>query len=58
MEDLTTLSDADLVSEYRQALQIQEEAAERIRQLEDEHFARDFGKTALRWIVETSAVDS
>lgn len=58
MEDLTTLSDTELVDEYRLALQIQEETTERIRQLEDEHFARDFGKTALRWIVETSAIDS
>lgn len=58
MEDLTTLSDAELIDEYRQVLKMQEEATERILQLEDEHFTRDLGKTALRWIIETNDVDS
>lgn len=51
MEDLTLLSDTELVDEYRLALQQQAEVNERILALEDEHFSRNFGKTALRWLV-------
>lgn len=51
MEDLTLLSDTELVDEYRLALQQQAEVNERILMLEDEHFSRTCGKTALRWLV-------
>jgi hypothetical protein len=51
MEDLTLLSDTELVDEYRLALQQQAEVNERILTLEDEHFNRTCGKTALRWLV-------
>lgn len=51
MEDLALLSDDELVDEYRLALQQQAEVNERILALEDEHFSRNFGKTALRWLV-------
>ena len=51
MEDLTLLSDTELVDEYRLALQQQVEVNERILTLEDEHFSRTCGKTALRWLV-------
>lgn len=52
MEDLVLLSDEELVNEYRLALQQQAEASERILALEDEHFSRNFGRTALSWLVK------
>lgn len=52
MEDLALLSDEELVDEYRLALQQQAEASERILALEDEHFSRNFGRTALSWLVK------
>jgi len=55
MEDLTLLSDEELVDEYRLALQQQAEVNERILTLEDEHFSRTCGRTALRWLVEDTA---
>nr|DAJ52015.1 MAG TPA: D-ornithine 4,5-aminomutase alpha-subunit [Caudoviricetes sp.] len=52
MENLALLSDEELVDEYRLALQQQAEVNERILTLEDEHFSRTCGRTALRWLVE------
>lgn len=52
MEDLTLLSDTELVDEYRLALQQQAEVNERILTLEDEHFSRTCGKIALKWLAE------
>lgn len=46
------MSDDELVDEYRLALQQQAEATERILALEDEHFSRNFGRTALSWLVK------
>ncbi len=51
MEDLALLSDEELVDEYRLALQQQTEVNERILALEDEHFSRTCGRTALGWLV-------
>lgn len=50
MEGLTLLSNDELVDEYRLALQQQAEVNERILTLEDEHFSRTCGRTALRWL--------
>ena len=52
MEGLALLSDEELVDEYRLALQQQAEISERILALEDEHFSRNFGRTALSWLVK------
>lgn len=52
MEDLALLSDEELVDKYRLALQQQAEVNERILTLEDEHFSRTCGRTALRWLVK------
>nr|DAN60761.1 MAG TPA: hypothetical protein [Caudoviricetes sp.] len=49
---LAELSEAELVDEYRLSLQQQAEATERILALEDEHFSRNFGRTALSWLVK------
>ena len=49
---LAELSEAELVDEYRLSLQQQAEATERIVALEDEHFSRNFGRTALSWLVK------
>ena len=46
------LSDEELVDKYRLALQQQAEVNERILALEDEHFSRNFGRTALSWLVK------
>lgn len=58
MEDLTLLSDTDLVDEYRLALQQQAEVNERILTLEDEHFSRTCGRTALRWLAREGEEDA
>ena len=52
MEDLALLSDEELIDEYRLALRQQAEVNERILTLEDEHFSRNFGRTALSWLVK------
>jgi hypothetical protein len=49
---LAELSEAELVDEYRLSLQQQAEATEHILALEDEHFSRNFGRTALSWLVK------
>lgn len=50
MEGLALLSDEELIDEYRLALQQQAEVNERILTLEDEHFSRTCGRTAIRWL--------
>ena len=54
---LAELSEAELVDEYRLSLQQQAEATERILALEDEHFSRNFGRTALSWLVKEGEED-
>lgn len=52
MDHLASLSEEQLVDQYAEALAQRDSAVDKLSALEDEHFRRNFGATALQWLVE------
>ena len=47
-------TDEELISEYLATLGLQEVSQEYLACLEDEHFKRNLGRVALRWLIENN----